>query len=182
MKRLIIMFSGKGLNAMNIIDDLEKDKYFVACCITNNKDSDGIEFIKKRGVDVILIDNDDFNTREDFDAELVKVIKSYDVDLVVLSGFMRILTSVFTSSVRAINIHPSLLPKFKGMNAIERSYDSVNRTCGVTVHWINEDLDAGEIITQQSFVKRENESFLSFKKQIKKIEFRIFPNAIRKVI
>ena len=95
---------------------------------------------------------------------------------------MRILTDVFTSNIKAINLHPSLLPKFKGSLAIERSFEDTDKECGVSVHHVSGELDGGEIIMQKSFIKDDNETFESFTDKIKVIEYEIFPQAVVKVL
>jgi phosphoribosylglycinamide formyltransferase-1 len=154
----------------------------VACGITNKKDAQGIEKLNALGVKTQIVEHVDFNSREEFDAELVKIIESHQPDLVVLSGFMRILSEVFTQRIKAINIHPSLLPKFKGARAIEQSFESLDNECGVTVHWVNGELDGGEIILQKGFLKDKSDTLESFSAKIKQIEYEIMPEAILKVL
>ncbi len=182
MKKIVILFSGEGSNAQNIIEKLHNVECEVVCGITNKKEAKGLERLKKLSIPTQILEHTDFNSREEFDEELVRVINSYKPDLVVLSGFMRILTEVFTSNIKAINLHPSLLPKYKGSRAIERSFESDDRECGVSVHDVNSELDGGAIILQQSFYKSEDETFESFSVKIKKIEFEIMPQAIVKVL
>ncbi|MBN2870320.1 MAG: phosphoribosylglycinamide formyltransferase, partial [Campylobacterales bacterium] len=109
---------------------------------------------------------------------LVELIGQYDPDLVVLSGFMRILTPVFTSRVRSINLHPALLPAFKGARAIERSFESDEKICGVSVHWVTDELDGGEVIMQKSFPKSDDETLESFTAKIRAIEHEILPLSV----
>jgi len=182
MKKIVILFSGEGSNAQNIIEQLHNKKCQVICGITNKKDAKGLQRLKQLSIPTKILEHTDFNSREAFDEQLVTLINSYEPDLVVLSGFMRILTDVFTSNIQAINLHPSLLPKFKGSRAIERSFESDDTECGVSVHHVNAELDGGSIILQQSFIKSEDEDFESFSTKIKKIEFEIMPKAIVKVL
>lgn len=182
MKKIVILFSGEGTNAENIVKILHTRKCFVACALTNNKDAKGIAKLEALGVKVEVLPHADFATREAFDAALVARIQSYEPDLVVLSGFMRILTEVFTDNIRSINLHPSLLPKYKGANAIETSFASGDEECGVSVHWVNGELDGGEIVLQKSFLRDAEETLESFTKKIKKLEYEIMPEAIEKVL
>ncbi|QOY51997.1 phosphoribosylglycinamide formyltransferase [Candidatus Sulfurimonas baltica] len=181
MKKIVILFSGDGFNAQNIVQSLHKKECFVTCGITNNKDARGIEKLTLLGVKTEVLQHVDFDSRESFDAELVKLINSYAPDLVVLSGFMRILSSVFTSNIKAINLHPSLLPKYKGAKAIERSFAGESDRCGVSVHWVSSELDGGDIILQKEFIRSENETLESFSKKIKELEYELMPKAIVKV-
>ncbi len=182
MKKIVILLSGHGFNAQNIVQKLHMKGCFVACGIANNKEAQGLEKLTALGIKTEVLEHTKFDSREAFDEELVKRINTYTPDLVVLSGFMRILTPVFTKNIQAINIHPALLPKFKGAKAIERSFESLDRECGVTVHWVNEELDSGDIIAQKSFFRQENETLESFSAKIKQIEYEIMPEAILKIL
>jgi phosphoribosylglycinamide formyltransferase 1 len=182
MKKIVLLFSGEGSNAQNIVKQLHKKECEVVCGITNKKDAPGIAKLEALDVACRVLEHGNYPSREAFDAELVALIESYKPDLVVLSGFMRILSEVFTTKVLSINLHPSLLPKYKGAKAIEQSYESGDRECGVSVHWVNNELDGGEIILQKSFVREDGESYESFVKKIKTLEHEIMPEAIRKVL
>lgn len=182
MKKIVILFSGDGFNAQNIANLLHEKECFIACGITNRADAKGIEKLNALDVKTEVLDHTNFDSRESFDEELVKLIDSYQPDLVVLSGFMRILSTVFTDSVKAINLHPSLLPKYKGAKAIERSFEGEDAECGVSVHCVNSELDGGEIILQKSFFRSEDETLESFTKKIKAIEYELMPKAIVKIL
>jgi len=182
MKKIVILFSGEGFNAQNIVKKLHNKECYIACGITNKKDAKGLYKLKELSIKTDVLEHVNFNSREEFDAELVKLVNSYEPDLVVLSGFMRILSDIFTSNLKAINLHPSLLPKFKGAKAIERSFESADAECGVSVHYVSSELDGGEIILQKSFMKDENETLESFSAKIKSIEYEIMPQAIVDVL
>lgn len=180
MPKIIILFSGRGSNMMNIIDNV--DGIEVACVITNKKDAEGIKKVEPLGIPVHIIENSHYDSRESFDQELVNTINAYKPDLVVLAGFMRILTPVFTSAVRSINLHPSMLPLFKGAKAIEMSYEDPSKPAGVSVHFVNEELDGGEIILQKELTRIEGESFDSFKNRIHLLEYELLPAAITQLL
>ena len=182
MKRVVILFSGEGFNAQNIVKKLHNKECKVVCGITNKKDAKGLQKLKNLDVKTAVLEHINFDSREGFDLELVKLINSYKPDLVVLSGFMRILSEVFTKNIKAINLHPSLLPKFKGTRAIERSFGSEDIECGVSVHYVNDELDGGDIILQKGFNREKNESYESFCAKIKTIEYEIMPQAIVKIL
>ncbi|EDZ63440.1 phosphoribosylglycinamide formyltransferase [Sulfurimonas gotlandica GD1] len=182
MKKIVILFSGDGFNAQNIVKKLHEKECFVVCGITNKKDAKGLDKLQELSVKTEVLEHLNFNSREEFDEELVKLVNSYEPDLVVLSGFMRILSDVFTSNVKAINLHPSLLPKFKGARAIERSFESHDTECGVSVHYVSSELDGGNVILQKSFKKEDNETLESFSAKIKNIEYEIMPQAIVEVL
>jgi phosphoribosylglycinamide formyltransferase-1 len=186
VKKIVICFSGEGSNMQVLIQKLHQKmfgdfKIEVAAVITNKPDAKGIAKAKKLGVDVIMIDHTLYEKREDFDRKLVAEIEALKVDLVVLAGFMRILTPIFTSRIKAINIHPSLLPAFKGAKALERSYHDSEDLVGVTVHFVVQEVDGGEIIAQKSFDK-SGMDFDSFKEKIHACEHAIFSEAVVKVI
>ncbi|MCK4737558.1 MAG: phosphoribosylglycinamide formyltransferase [Sulfurimonas sp.] len=182
MKKIVILFSGDGFNAKNIIDKLHKKECFVACGITNKRDAKGIEKLKELDIKTDVLEHDFFDSRESFDAELVKLVNSYEPDLVVLSGFMRILSPIFTSNIKALNLHPSLLPKYKGAKAVERSFAGESDECGVTVHWVSSELDSGDVILQKSFIRSSDDTLESFSRKIKDIEYELMPKAIVKVL
>ncbi len=181
MKKIAILFSGEGTNLENIIKTLHDKKLKVVKAITNNPKANGIKRAKKYNIPTVVIDNKNFNNREDFDKELVSELKKDSLDLVILAGFMRILTPIFTENIKSINIHPSLLPHFKGANAIEQSFKSDMKEAGVTVHEVSSELDSGKIILQESF-KKENLSFTEFEKRIHEIEYSLYPKAILKYL
>jgi len=177
LKKIAIMISGEGTNAENIIKKLHKKKLEVIKVISNKKDANGLKRAKNLGVKTVVIESKNFKTREEFDESVVKELEKDKLDLVVLAGFMRILTPVFTDIIRAVNIHPSLLPLFKGAKAIERSFKSDMKVAGVSVHEVSSELDGGKIIAQECFNK-ENLSFTEFEKRIHEIEYKLYPKAI----
>ena len=177
MKKIVILFSGEGSNLENLIRTLHPHKVEVVAAITNKPEAKGILRAKNLGVETIVIDHTKYQTREAFDTQIVKTIKDLNVDLAVLAGFMRILTPVFTDHIKAINIHPSLLPLFKGANALERSFASDMTVAGVTVHEVVTEVDAGKIIKQKCFSK-EAMDFDTFKKTIHACEHEIYPKAV----
>ena len=181
MKKIVVLFSGKGTNLENIAKKLA-GTIEVAKAITNNPAAEGIARAKRLGIPVQILDHTKYASREEFDKDLVAAIEKAQPDLVVLAGFMRILTPIFTEQIKnAINIHPSLLPLFKGAKAIERSYHSGMKVAGVTVHWVREELDSGEIIEQACF-HRDNESLAEFEAKIHALEYEIYPRVIEDIV
>lgn len=178
MKKIIILFSGEGSNLQNIIEQLHLKHCEVLATITNRPKAGGIARAKGLNIPVSVIDHTHFESREAFDTVLVEHINAYDADLVVMAGFMRILTPIFTLHVKAINLHPSLLPKFKGAKAIERNFESEDKEGGVTVHWVSEELDGGTLIAQRSFEKSKDETLESFTCKIQELEHALLPETI----
>ncbi len=178
IKKIVILFSGEGSNLENLLINLHKKNIVnVVSAITNNPDAKGIQKAKNLGVDTIILNHKTFKNREEFDAKLVETIKNLKVDLTVLAGFMRILTPIFTNEIKAINIHPSLLPLFKGADALKRSFDSDMKVAGVSVHDVVTEIDAGKIILQKCFDKADMD-FDSFKSKIHLCEYEIYPKAV----
>jgi len=187
IKKIAVLFSGSGFNLEKILQEVHK-KIFktcmieVSCCICNKADAPGIQKAKNYGLETILIEHKNFADRESFDKELVSVIQNSGAELVVLAGFMRFLTPYFTQNLKAINLHPSLLPLFKGANAIEESYNSSMKIGGITVHYVNEELDGGKIIAQECFAKKDGMSFEEFEKNIHDLEYELLPKTIIKLL
>ncbi|MDD2357089.1 MAG: phosphoribosylglycinamide formyltransferase [Thiovulaceae bacterium] len=185
MKKIVILFSGEGKNLHNIIEKLHPNVCEVVCAITNKADAKGLNGLQTKSLQAIkseVLEHTSFSSREAYDTELVKLIQSYEPDLVVLAGFMRILTSVFTQNIKAINLHPALLPKHKGAKAIEESFGSSDTMGGISVHWVSEELDGGEVISQKSFLKSEDETLESFTRKIKELEYELLPETITKIL
>jgi len=178
MKKIVALFSGEGTNLANLIEKIHHQHGEIVCAITNNPDAGGIAKAQRASIPVEILDHRNYPSREAYDHALVTLIHSHHPDLVILCGFMRILTPVFTAHVRAINLHPSLLPMFKGSRAIERSFESEERLGGVSVHWVTEELDGGEIILQKSFTKNSSDTLEEFTAKIRHIEYEILPQSI----
>ncbi len=182
MKRIVILFSGTGSNLLNIIEKLHLKEVEVVAAITNRPKAGGIEKAKACGVVVEVIDHTLYESRESFDERLLETIEKYRPDLVVMAGFMRILTPVVTDNIRAINVHPSLLPLFKGANAIQRSFESDEAYGGISVHWVSSELDGGRVIAQKQFEKCRNETLESFTQKIHQLEYALLPESIVSIL
>lgn len=182
MKKIVILFSGRGTNLLNLIEKLHRKECVIVAAITNRPDAGGIAKAQAHGIPVEIIDHTRFESREAFDTELVRRIEAYAPDLVVMAGFMRIVTPVFTDNVRAINLHPSLLPLFKGGNAIEESFASSEPRGGVSVHWVSGSLDGGRVIVQQTVEKSPDETLESFTKKIHAVEYELLPKTIIRLL
>ena len=183
VKKIAVLFSGSGSNLEKILEIVHNKpfstcKIEVATTICNKPNAGGIEKSRKYGIEPVIIEHKKFPDRESFDKEMVKVIKESGAQLVVLAGFMRILTPYFTKNVNAINLHPSLLPLFKGAHGIEDSYNSGMKVGGISVHYVNEELDAGEIIAQECFKKSQDMSLEEFEDKIHALEHILLPKTI----
>ena len=179
-RSIAVLFSGNGTNFRYLLENLDK-RYKIVVALTNNPDAKGIDIAHEFGIECIVINSKEYKEREDFDREVVSALSSYDLDLVVLAGFMRILTPIFIESFKAINLHPSLLPRHKGLRAIERSYEDEYADGGVSVHFVSSELDGGEIILQKS-ISKENLSFDEYNRVIRDIEKEALLEAIYRVL
>jgi len=181
MKKIAVLFSGQGTNFAHIVNTLHKKELEVVVALTNKPDAGGTEVAKNANIPLEIVDASLFESREDFDREVVSRLQKYQPDLTVLAGFMRILTPVFTEEIKAINLHPSLLPRHKGLYAIEKSFEDEYSTGGVSVHWVTSELDGGEIILQKE-VEKEGLDFAAYDTKIRTIEKEALAEAICKVL
>ena len=181
--KLGVLISGSGSNLQSIIDHIEKGSLnaVIKIVISNNPDAYGIIRAKKHGLSVLVLKHEDFKTREDFDLELIETLKSSNVELVVLAGFMRILTSAFLRAFpqRIINIHPALLPAFPGTHVQKQALEYGVKFSGCTVHFIDEGVDTGPIIIQSVIPVLDNDTEETLAARILKEEHRIYPQAIQ---
>ena len=181
MGSIVVLFSGEGSNLEYLARVMHKKELEIVATITNKPEAGGISISNRYGIPCHIIDSKKFETREAFDTKLVEQISIYNPDLVVLAGFMRILTPIFTSSTRAINLHPSLLPRHKGLHAIEKSYRDEYSEGGVTVHYVSGDLDGGDIILQRE-IPKANLSENEYKQRVIAIEKEALADAIGMVL
>ena len=181
LKKIAVLFSGTGSNLKYVLENLHKKELEVVLALTNRPDAGGIIIAQEYNIPLEIIDSCLFASREAFDEELVHALHYYKPDLTVLAGFMRILTPTFTNVIKAINLHPSLLPLHKGMMAIERSYDDENEEGGVSVHWVSSELDGGKVILQK-IVQKGSKDFESYEAEIKSIEKMVLCEAILKIL
>ena len=168
------MCSGNGSNFENIVRTCNKDE--VVIMIHNKKKCGAAKRADKLGIPHCYIDSDE----ED---NIIKLLKVWNVDLVVLAGWMRIVSPKLIDAFpkRIINLHPSLLPKYKGLHAIEQALESGDKETGCTVHYVNEELDGGEIILQSEVPILPDDDIKSLTKAIQRREYHILPRAIEHV-
>lgn len=186
VKKIAVLFSGSGSNLQSILDKLhgkifDDIKIEVVLTLTNKPNAYGIQRAAKFGLTSVIIDNKNFVSREEFDKKVVEEIKKSGAELTVLAGFMRILTPFFCDNIKAINLHPSILPLFKGAHAIDESFDSDMQVGGVSVHWVSAELDGGKIIAQQTF-QRENKTRDEWEAKIHEIEHELLPKTIIQIL
>jgi len=150
--RIVVLISGSGSNLQAIIDACNVEDYpgQVVGVIANKADAFGLTRAENANISNQVLSHKDFDSRESYDQALIQGIEQYDADLVVLAGFMRILTPAFVQhySGKLLNIHPSLLPKYQGLNTHQRAIDAGDQEHGVSVHFVTEELDGGPVILQ----------------------------------
>ena len=184
MFKIAVLISGNGSNLEALIDACKKNVIngSIDIVISNNPDAYGIERAKNHSINFKIVDNNRFETREDFDQALVKELKDSNPDLIVLAGFMRILTSVMTEAFKnkIINIHPSLLPKYPGLDTHNSVIKNGDLKHGITIHFVNEVLDGGQIIAQGEISVNANETSEELKTRIHAIEHVMLPIVVSK--
>ena len=181
MKKIAVLFSGKGSNFAHIVKTLHQQEFEVVIALTNNPNAEGIEIAKAASIPLEVVDPKAYESRETFDSVVVERLQQYSPDLTILAGFMRILTPVFTEQITSINLHPSLLPRHKGLKAIEKSYEDEHSYGGVSIHYVSSELDGGEVILQRE-VSKEGLSFEAYDKKVRSIEKDALVEAIKFVL
>ncbi len=179
---LAIFASGKGSNFSAIIKAVKKRKLkgSVKLLICDNRDAGVISKANRAGVKIALIPRKNFITKKDFENKIIQTLKDNNIKLIILAGFMRILSPEFVKlySGRIINIHPSLLPAFKGEQAIIDAFDYGVKITGVTVHFVDEEMDHGPIILQDAVRIKETDTLESLETKIHKLEHKLYPKAL----
>lgn len=179
-KNIAVFVSGSGTNLQAIIDAKIKSAN-LAIVLSNKPDAYALERALKHDIPVEVVDHKEFDTREAFEAELIERLKKYNVKLIVLAGFMRILTSFFVNNYkhRIINLHPALLPSFPGIHSAKQALDYGVKITGVTVHFVDDGVDTGPIILQSVVPIDDSDSEDSLLEKIHKEEHSIFPEAVK---
>jgi len=186
MKKIIVLISGGGSNLEAIAKACQTGSIpaSIELVISNQPNVKGLERAKKFHLMSKVIEHQHFNSREDFDMALLEQILPMEPDLVVLAGFMRILSKNFTEALngKLINIHPSLLPDYPGLNTHQQAIENGDLMHGISVHYVNNELDGGPIITQGALKIDPGQSEAKLISRIHKIEHAIFPKVIADII
>ena len=181
--RLVVLLSGNGSNLQAIIDSIENQHLpaQVVAVISNKADAYGLQRARQAGIPGEVLAHTDFADRKLYDQALKQRIDHYQPDLVVLAGFMRILSDEFVKHYagRIMNIHPSLLPEYKGLNTHQRVLDAGEKEHGCSVHFVTPALDDGPVILQAKVKVKENDTAETLAERVHKEEHRIYPEAIR---
>ncbi|HEY2256948.1 MAG TPA: phosphoribosylglycinamide formyltransferase [Variovorax sp.] len=186
MKNIVILISGSGSNMAAIARTAERDRWTerlgarVACVISNRADAPGLELARAQGIPTAVVSHTDYPRREDFDAALAAAIDAHAPTLVVLAGFMRILTPAFVAHFerRLLNVHPSLLPAFPGLRTHQRAIEAGCKVAGLTVHEVTVDLDHGPILAQAVVPVLPDDTAATLAERVLAHEHRVYPRAI----
>ncbi|MBV8656194.1 MAG: phosphoribosylglycinamide formyltransferase [Burkholderiales bacterium] len=180
MKNIVILISGRGSN-MQAIVDAQIPGARIAAVISNRPNAAGLAWAAERNIPTVALDHKQFESREAFDAALASAIDVFAPDLLVLAGFMRILTPAFTEHYagRMFNIHPSLLPAFTGLHTHQRAIDAGCKYAGCTVHFVTAELDHGPIVMQAAIPVLNDDTEDTLSARVLAEEHRIYPAAVR---
>jgi phosphoribosylglycinamide formyltransferase-1 len=190
MKNIVILISGGGSNMAAIVKTAKKEAWRdkigaqIAAVVSNKADAAGLAFAKAQNIATDVLDHHDFASREDFDAQLIQTIDQYEPSLVVLAGFMRILTPAFVMhyAERLINIHPSLLPAFTGLDTHKRAIEAGCKFAGATVHRVTAELDVGPILAQALVPIFAEDSPNTLAARVLTQEHLLYPPAIKELL
>ena len=180
---VVVLLSGTGSNLQALIDSTRTgdSPVRIAAVISNRSDAYGLQRARDAGIDTRALDHKAFEGREAFDSALIELIDAFKPKLVVLAGFMRILSADFVRHYegRLLNIHPSLLPKYKGMDTHQRALDAGDREHGCSVHFVTEELDGGPLVVQAVVPVESDDSAQTLAQRVHTQEHRIYPLAVR---
>ena len=184
-KNIIVLISGRGSNLKSIIN-ATKDKNYpasISLVISDNKNALGLKTAQDNNINTLIVERDTFANIYSFEKNLIEKIIFYNPCLICLAGFMRVLSKEFVDKFRGkiINIHPSLLPKYKGLNTHEKAIKNKDIYSGCTVHFVNSKLDSGKIILQKKVKIKQDDTPSSLAKRILAQEHKLYPKAILKV-
>ena len=178
--KAVILISGNGSNLQSIIDNADRIDLQISCVISNNKNAFGLKRAESSKLQTAIIDPGLYNSKEAFDSDLISIIQKHGAELIVLAGYMRVLTPLFVSHYfgKILNIHPSLLPKFPGLNTHQRAIDASEIVHGVSVHFVTKELDGGPLIYQDSVIIDNSDTKETLSMKVLKKEHFIYPKVI----
>lgn len=183
MKRIAILISGRGSNMEAIVKACAREGWpaEVVAVISNRPEAAGLDFARAHGIAAIAVDHKAYASRDEFDAALMQAIDAQQPDLVVMAGFMRIVTPAFTAHYerRLLNIHPSLLPAFPGLHTHERAIEAGCQLAGATVHFVTAELDHGPIVAQAMVPVLPGDSPEQLAARVLALEHQMYPAAVR---
>ena len=176
----VVLISGNGSNLQSIIDKAKSIDLTICCVISNKTDAFGLNRAAKVGIPCVALDEKLFDSKLSFDQEIIKVIDNYQAEVIILAGYMKILSADFISKYfgKILNIHPSLLPKFPGLNTHQRAIEASEKIHGVSVHFVTKELDGGPVIAQEFVNIDSTDNAQTLAKKVLDKEHVIYPKAI----
>ncbi|MDA9029347.1 phosphoribosylglycinamide formyltransferase [Candidatus Pseudothioglobus singularis] len=178
--RAVILISGNGSNLQSLIDDAKRIDLEICLVISNNRNAFGLKRAERANIKTLFVNPNLFKSRKDFDNKLITIIDKLDVGLIVLAGYMRILSSDFINRFmgKILNIHPSLLPKFPGLNTHKRALTAEEKYHGASVHFVTEELDGGPVISQEIVEVDSQDTEYSLAQKVLEREHILYPRVI----
>ena len=180
MYNIVVLISGKGTNLQALIDASHRSSYTISAVISNKAKAIGLNRAKISGIDTYVIEQESFDSKLEFEESLATRISEINPKLIVLAGFMKVLSPQFVKFFRGkvINIHPSLLPEYPGLNTHQRVLEDKKKIHGVSVHLVTEDLDSGPVIAQDAVYVRPDDTVESLAKRVLEREHIIYPKVV----
>ncbi len=175
-KRVVVLVSGAGSNLQALLERSCNGE--VVRVVSDQPDAGGLALARARDIDAVAVDRRQYSDRSDWEAALREVVDEAAAELVVLAGFMRILSGAFVSRWPTLNVHPSLLPAFPGAHAVADALRHGVKITGATVHFVVEQVDAGPIVAQESVAVRANDTIETLHARIKAVEHRLLPECV----
>lgn len=185
MKKIAIFASGSGTNFQELVNAVKNKELDaeITLLVCDKKDAFVIERAKKENINTFLFNPKDYPNKESYESDIIKELKKSNIDFIALAGYMRIVGKALLSEYKGkiINIHPSLLPSFKGKDAIEKAFEFGVKVTGVTIHWVDEGIDTGKIIEQEA-VYIENDTLEEVEEKIHKVEHVLYPKTLQEIL
>ncbi|WP_406660259.1 phosphoribosylglycinamide formyltransferase [Methanolobus sp. ZRKC3] len=181
---IAVLVSGRGSNLQSIIDNIENgyiQNAQITVVVSDVSDAYALERAREHGITDVYIDPSDFESKKEYELEVLEILKDHGADMILLAGYMRLLgkTIIEAYSNRIINIHPALLPAFKGLHAQEQAFEYGVKVAGCTVHFVDEGMDTGPIIIQKCVPVLDDDTADSLSARILEQEHKIFPEAVK---
>ncbi|AME09457.1 MULTISPECIES: phosphoribosylglycinamide formyltransferase [Gemella] len=183
MKKVAIFASGTGSNFEKIADDKRlKEKMVIELLVCDKKNAAVIKKAQARGIPTYVFSAKNFSTKQDYEKEIFEKVKNFDY--IFLAGYMRIISPYFLENYKKtiLNLHPSLLPKYKGKDAIKQAFNARENKIGISIHYVNEELDGGRVIAQRSLKVSSDDTLETITEKIHKLEHELYPNVILKLL
>ena len=177
---IVVLISGNGTNLQALINASTTSNFRVVAVVSNNHEALGLQRATVADIPALVVDHDNYSSRQDFDRKLIEVIDAFDPELIVLAGFMRILGPEFVQHYqgRILNIHPSLLPAYTGVNTHQRVLDAGDKEHGVSVHFVTDELDGGPVVAQEKIAVLTTDTAAQLATRVAAKEHIIYPKVV----